>query len=51
MALNAANTLDAFGSWIDEFKACFSSKDKLNVFNGIDFVFFGNNGYFKITYD
>lgn len=24
---------NAFGSWIDEFKACFSSKDKLNVFN------------------
>lgn len=24
---------NAFGSWIDEFKACFGSKDKLNVFN------------------
>lgn len=24
---------NAFGSWIDEFKACFGAKDKLNVFN------------------
>ena len=24
---------NAFGSWIDEFKACFGSKNKLNVFN------------------
>ena len=24
---------NAFGSWIDEFKACFGSKDRLNVFN------------------
>ena len=31
------------------FKHLKLSPDKLNVFNGIDFVFFGNNGYFKMN--
>lgn len=31
------------------FKHLKLSPEKLNVFNGIDFVFFGNNGYFKMN--